>query len=151
MAEIEEEVVAEKLIAKLGESEKYWNSTIEGLTKKMSCSAKEVVPLQAEIISLRQQVSEQIKNMSYQIYKMMPKIKSFKKQRFEYYVGTQAPYITNASERMKIIEWDLADHDYKKDILDNHVEFLRETLKNMDNLNFAIKNKIILYQLTDLE
>jgi hypothetical protein len=150
MAELEEEGV-DKLISILEESENYWNATITSLTKKMVCSAKEVVPLQAEIISLRQQVSEQIKNMSYQIYKMMPKIKTFRKQRFEYYVGNQAPYITNASERMKLIEWELAAHDYKKDILDNHIEFLRETLKNIDNLNFAVKNKITLYQLTDLE
>ena len=81
----------------------------------------------------------------------MPKIKAYKKQRFEYYAGAQSPYPTNSSERTKLVEWDLAIYDHKKDILDIHIEFLRESLKDMDNLNFAVKNKITLYQITEME
>jgi hypothetical protein len=146
-----EEDGIDKLTSKLKEGENYWNSTINSLTQKLNCSVKDVVPLQAETISLRQQLTEQIKTISYELYKMMPRIKAFRKQRFEYYAGAQSPYATNSSERTKLVEWDLALFDLKKDILDIHIEFLRESLKNMDNINFAIKNKISLYQLTDME
>jgi hypothetical protein len=149
MPELEEGI--DKLKVKLNESEDYWNKTIEALSAKLNCSAKDVIPLQAEVISLRQQLSENIKNMSYELYKLMPKIKVFKKQRFEYYAGAQAPYATNSSERTKLVEWDLAMLDHQKDILDGHIEFLRESLRDMDNINFSIKNKIALYQLTDME
>ena len=150
MADQEEES-SDRLTDKLRESENYWNKTIEELSRKLSCSAKDVVPLQADIISMRQQLNDTIKTMSYQLYKMMPKIKAYKKQRFEYYAGAQSPYPTNSSERTKLVEWDLAIYDHKKDILDIHIEFLRESLKDMDNLNFAVKNKITLYQITEME
>lgn len=149
MAEQEEEGI-DKLISKLNESEDYWNKTNKTLSSRLNCSVKDIVPLQAEIISIRQELTETIKSMSYQLYKLIPKIKTFKKQRFEYYMG-QAPYATNSSERMKLIEWDLANLEHRKDILDIHINFLNETLKDLDNMNFAIKNKIALYQLTDLE
>jgi len=153
MAEIEEESKdgIDKLLNKLKDSEDFWNSSIEQLSKKLNCSVKDVVVLQAEVISIRQQLTEQIKTMSYQLFKLMPKIKMYKKQRFEYYAGAMAPYATNSSERTKLIEWDIASLDNKKDNLDVHIEFLRDTLKNVDNLNYAIKNKISLYQLTDIE
>lgn len=150
MPEHEEESM-DKLKSKLKESEDYWNKTLESLSARLNCSAKDVIPLQAETISLRQQLSENIKNMSYELFKLMPKIKAFKKQRFEYYAGAMAPYATNSSERTKLVEWDLAVLDHQKDILDGHIEFLRETLRDIDNVNFSIKNKIALYQLTDLE
>lgn len=141
----------EKLTTKLREGEEFWNNTIDNMAKRLNCSAKDVVPLQAEAISLHQQLTEQIKSMSYQLYKLLPKIKSYRKQRFEYYAGAQSPYATNSSERTKLVEWDLAQLDLQKDILDIHIEFLRERLKEIETLNFAIKNKITLYQLTDIE
>lgn len=147
----EEEDSIDKLISKLNERENFWNKTIDDLSKKLNCSAKDVVPLQAETISLYQQLNEQIKSMSYEIYKIMPKIKAFKKQRFEYYAGAMAPYANNATERMRLIEWDLAKFDQRKDILDSHVDYLRMTLKDVDNMNYAIKNKIAIYQLIDME
>lgn len=140
-----------RLISKLKDSEDYWNKTIDDLQERLNCSVKNIVPLQADVISLRQQLVENIKNMSYELYKLMPKIKAYRKQRFEYYIGALSPYPTNSSERTKLVEWELALYDQQKDVLDSHIDFLRESLKNMDNLNFAIKNKITLYQLTEIE
>lgn len=150
MAEVEDDSV-EKLMVKLKNSEDYWNETIRSLSARLNCSAKDVVSLQADAISISQQLNEQIKQMSYTLYKLMPKIKMYKKQRFEYYAGAQAPYATNATERTKLVEWDLAIYDHKKDVLDTHIEFLRESLKVMNVIGYAIKNKVSLYQMTDLE
>lgn len=141
----------DKLIFSLRDKENFWNETIEKLSARLNCSVKDVISLQADVISLRQKISEEIKYRSYQLYKLMPIIKLKKKQRFEYYASAMAPYPNNATERTKLIEWDLALYDQRKDFMDNHVEFLRECMKNIDNMNYAIKNKISLYQLTDLE
>lgn len=144
------ELDIEKMMTLLSDREAFWNQTIIELSKQLNCSAKDVIPLQAQVISIRQQLTEEIKKISYEIFKFLPKIKLIKKQRYEYY-HTQYKIITNASEKMKLIEWDIANYDHKKDILDGHIEFLRDSLKNIDNLNYAVKNKITLYQLTDLE
>jgi len=140
----------DKILSRLEESEKYWNNTIENLSGKLVCSAKDVIPLQAEIISVRQELSEQIKRMSYEIFKIVSKIKVLRKQSFEWY-STKYQIVITGTEKAKLIEWDLHHSDHQKSILDNHVEFLRDTLKNIDNLNYAVKNKITLYQLTDLD
>lgn len=140
----------DKLVKRLEESETYWNKNIDTLSSKLNCSVKDVVPLQAEVISLRQMLSDQIKSMSYEVFKLISKMRVTKKQLFEFY-STTYPISTNSSEKAKLIEWDLNKQDHQKMILDNHIEFLRDTLKNMDNMNYAVKNKITLYQLTDLE
>lgn len=149
MSEKEEEI--DKLIAKFKEREDYWTKTIDEISGKLNCSAKDVIPLQAETISLYQRLNEEIKDRAYSLAKMMPGIKAYKKQRFEYYASNQAPYPNNATERMRLIEWDLAKQDQKKDVIDAHIEFLRIALKDIDNMNYAVKNKIALYQMTDLE
>lgn len=144
------ELDIEKMMALLADRESFWNKTIIELSQKLNCSAKDVISLQSQIISVRQELTEEVKKMSYEVFKFLPKIKLIKKQRYEFY-HTTYKIITNASEKMKLIEWDIAKYDHKKDVLDGHIEFLRDSLKNVDNLNYAVKNKIILYQLTDLE
>jgi hypothetical protein len=141
----------EKLTSKLKESETYWSKTLDELSKKLNCSAKEVVPVQAEVISLRQRLTDQIKDMSYQLFKLMPKINKDKKERFVYYSSPLSKIQNNSTERMRLIEWDISHLEQRKNVFDQHIEFLRETVKNLDNMNFSIKNKITLYQLTDLE
>ena len=65
----------------LEESERYWNDTIETLSKKLMKPVQETVQLQAEAISIRQILTEQIKNMSYQVYKFKQKVKVYEKER----------------------------------------------------------------------
>ena len=50
-----------------------------------------------------------------------------------------------------MIESDLSYYDQRKDIYDNHIDFLKESLKNIDQINYGIKNKISLYELTGLD
>jgi hypothetical protein len=139
-----------ELRKQLEESEKYWNSSIEILAKRLTKPVQESVQLQAEAISMRQILTEQIKNMSYQTYKFKQKVKQFEKERLEFYLfGYQIK--TNSGEKVKLIEADIASYQYRLDIFDIHVNFLRETQKDIDNINFAIKNKITLYQLTEME
>ena len=139
-----------ELRKQLEESEKYWNTSIETLSKKLIKPVQESVQTQAEAISMRQILTEQIKNMSYQSYKFKQKMKQFEKEKLEFYLfGYQIK--TTSGEKVKLIEADIAAYQYRMDIFDIHVNFLRETQKDIDNINFAIKNKITLYQLTEME
>lgn len=139
-----------ELRKKLEEQERYWNSSVETLSKKLMKPVQESIQLQAEAISIRQILTEQIKSMSYQIYKFKQKVKEFEKERLEYYLF-EYKIKTNIGEKVKLLEGDLASYQYRLDIYDIHINFLRETQKNIDNINFAVKNKITLYQLTEME
>jgi hypothetical protein len=146
--EIEKQNV--ELRKQLEESEKYWNESVEILAKKLLKPVQETVQLQAEVISMRQILTEQIKDISYRTWKFKQKVKVFEKERLEFYlIGYQIK--TNSGEKAKLIEADLSLYQYRLDIFDIHINFLRETQKNVDNINFAIKNKITLFELTEME
>ena len=140
----------EELKKQLIETEKYWNKTIDIVSQKLLKPVQEVIQLQAEVLSLRQILSEEIKDISYQIYKFKQKMKEYEKERLEYYLlGYQVK--TSGGEKAKLIESDLALYQYRLDLFDVHVNFLRETQKNIDYVNYGIKNKITLLELTDME
>jgi len=140
----------EELKKQLIETENYWNQTIEETSKKLLRPVQEVIQLQAEVISLRQILSEEIKSISYQIYKSRQMMKEYEKERLEFYLtGYQVK--TSGGEKTKMIEADLSLYQYRVDIFDVHVNFLRETQKNIDYMNYGIKNKITLLELTEME
>lgn len=150
--EIKETIEAqnEELKNSLSETESYWNETIENLSKKLLKPVQEIIEVQSEVISLRQILTEEIKGISYEIYKFKQKMKVYEKERLEFYLlGYVAK--TSGGEKAKLIESDLSLYQHRLDIFDVHVNFLRESQRDVDNLNFAIKNKITLYQLADLE
>ena len=139
-----------ELRKQLEETENFWNETIENLSKKLNKPLKEAIDLQAEAISIRQILTEQIKSMSYNTYKFKQKVKVFEKERLEYYI-LQYPGKTNFGEKSKMVEADLAAYQYRIDIFDIHINFLRETQKDVDNVGYFIKNKVQLYNLTEME
>jgi hypothetical protein len=131
-------------------TERFWNDSIDSLSKRLIEPVQKSTQLSAETISIRQILTEQIKSMSYNIFKFRQKVKVFEKERLEFYLLSY-PVKTNSGEKYKMIEADLAAYQYRIDIFDVHVNFLRETVKNIDQINYSIKNKITLLQLTDME
>lgn len=131
-------------------TERFWNDSIDSLSKRLIEPVQKSTQLSAETISIRQILTEQIKSMSYNIFKFRQKVKVFEKERLEFYLLSY-PAKTNSGEKYKMIEADLAAYQYRIDIFDVHVNFLRETVKNIDQINYSIKNKITLLQLTDME
>ena len=43
---------------------------------------------------------------------------------------------------MKLIEADVADIQYKVDILDNHIDYLKGCGENLKQMSYSIKNRI---------
>ncbi len=138
------------LVEELKKKEDYWNNTIKDLSCRLTCSAKETVDLSAEVLSQKQILIEDIKVITYELYNFMPIIKKYKKDKIEFYL-TKYPVKTQSQDKIKLLESDLAFLDQRKDIYDNHINFLRDSLKNMEQINYSIKNKITLYELTGLD
>jgi hypothetical protein len=139
-----------ELRKQLEESENYWNESVKSLARRLIDPVKESTQLSAETISMRQIITEQIKSMSYNVFKFRQKVKVFERDRLEFYL-VKYPAKTNSGEKSKMIEGDLSAYQYRVDIFDVHINFLRETLKNIDQINYSIKNKITILQLTDME
>jgi hypothetical protein len=142
--------IIKKLESDLTSIEKIWNTDIENLAKRINNELKDCINLSAEAISIRQRLVDEKTNYYYKIYHNMPALKQLHKEKFEYY-SLKYQIKTNGSEKLKLIESDLAYHDAKMDLLQNHINFLSESIKTMDNIIYSIKNKIELYNIIGLD
>jgi len=139
-----------ELLIELNKRESYWNDTIKGMSNRLTCIAKELVQLQSDSLSQRQRLVDEIKYMSYELHQFKPIIKKYKKVKTEFYL-TKYPLKLQGKDKLYMIEHDLSFYEQRLDIYDIHLEFLRESLNTIETITYAIKNKISLYQLTELE
>ena len=141
MSEIEEKDSRKELSKKMIESTKQWKAIVDSLTLRLKGDIRDVTDIQAESISHRQTVIEEVKIYSVKIYKLVQKLKVLTKQRFEFY-ATSYQVKTSGTEKLKLIDADLSEYQLFINELDEHVNFLRDTSKNLDQINYNVKNKI---------
>jgi hypothetical protein len=125
----------------MNDSTKEWKSIVSNLSERLRGDIKFIIDIQAESISHRQTIVEEIKTYSIKIYKLVQKMKLKTKERFEFY-ATSYQVKTSGTEKLKLIEADLSEYQLFINELDEHVNFLRETIKNLDLINYSVKNKI---------
>jgi len=143
------EELIEKLEESVSDNRKYWNTIIKDLSEKIRGELNVCLSLQAESISRRQEINEQIATYSYKIFLDNTKLKSLFKSKFEYYT-LNYQIKTNSTEKSKIIESDLAWNTAKVMVIENYVDFLMETRKTIDHIVWSVKNKIELYNITGM-
>jgi hypothetical protein len=131
-----------KLTKEMTISTKQWGIIVSNLTKRItSSSLKDIVEVQAEAISHRQTVIEEIKIYSVRIHKLVQKMKVLTKAKFEFY-ATSYQVKTSGTEKLNLINSDLSEYQCFINELDEHVNFLRDTSKNLESISFSIKNRI---------
>jgi len=131
---------------KISDSEKKWSTIINLLTNKLKGELKDTSDVQAEVISHRQMVIDETNVYGKQIYNEKKNIKKLSKERFEFY-ATSYQVKTSGTEKLRLIEADLADLQYFIDIYDLHCNYLQETAKNLDSIYYGIKQKCELYKI----
>lgn len=142
MSENEELDSRQKLQKKMSESSKQWIAIVNKLTGRLiHDDLKNIADIQAEAISQRQMVVEEIKNYSVKIHKLVQKMKVLTKEKFEFY-ATSYQVKTSGTEKLRLIESDLSDYQCFINELDEHVNFLRDTSKNLESINYSVKSKI---------
>ena len=88
---------------KMLESVKQWRAVVNSLTIKLQGDVKFATDIQAEAISHRQGVVEEIKTYSVKVWHSVQKMKGLTKQRFEFY-ATSYQVKTSGTEKVKLIE-----------------------------------------------
>lgn len=141
---IEEKVDTRKdMSKKMIDSTKQWSAIIKNLSIRLKGNIETIVDVKAEAISHRQSVIEEVKVYTVKIYKLVAKMKVLHKQKFEFY-ATSYQVKTSGTEKLRLIEADLSEHQAFIDELDEHVNFLKDTSKNLESINFAVKDRISL-------
>ena len=130
------------------ESEKFWSDIVRKITQRLEgmnvASFKDIPSLQAESMSNRQLIYDEISIYGAKIYRERQQIKKLEKVRFEFYTSSY-PIKTSGPEKLRLILSDLADRQMLVDAYDEHVLHLRESAGILKELGYGIKNKLAAY------
>lgn len=139
----------DKLEEFLFEKRKKWNDTISPLMQKLKTKSQdEIIELQALALSYRQQLSDELSTYLNKLSKEMITIKKAEADRFIFY-STGFGIKTNTGEKKILFDSELAELERNKEILQTHIEFIRDCRTTCDNVSWALKNKIALMGILD--
>lgn len=137
MADLKEKIL--KLDEYLGNQRLEWTEKIKGLTEdlKRGSNLEEVM---SYTLSYRQIMVEQLASMSNRIRAQKSSVdQKYKQKWLEYYTYD---YKITDKQREKFIEADLSDDRHMLDLLETQKSFIEGSVKTLDNMGFAIKNRL---------
>jgi hypothetical protein len=126
-----------------------WNNNIEPLFQALKTTftlenSTKIVELQSSALTYRQVINEQISYFLNRRSKEDVKLKKIKQDKFLYYaVGVGLK--TSMGEKNVLIDAHIGENERSVFLIDNYIEFLRSSSKNLESLGFSIKNIIELF------
>jgi molybdopterin converting factor small subunit len=128
------------------ERREYWMSWTDRFASMLN-DIQNIPTLQSEIYARRQEAVENRYSLSAAI---ATKTKEFNVKQSSLYSKLRLMKIPNTPNYMyssdsairQQIDGELAEDKYVIQVIDNHVQFLDETIKTIDEINFSIQNRI---------
>lgn len=133
-----------ELDKKLSKQRSSWTEKIGDLSKSLRYinGMEDTI---AMVLSNRQILIEQIAYINVKIKDQKRKIADrYREKWIEYYTYD---YKLGDKQKEKFIETDLADDNIILSHLENQIDFFRESVKTLDNMGFAIRNRLALKDL----
>lgn len=121
-----------------------WNNNIQPLFEEIKINftkenSHKLIDLQATALAYRQNMNEEISYFLNRRSKEDTKFKQLKQEKLIYYaIGFGLK--TNTSEKTILLEGHLAESERTLLLIETHIEFLRQSSKNLESLGFTIKN-----------
>lgn len=100
-----------------------------------------IMDVQSQALTFRQMINEQISFFLNKRSKEEVKIKKLKQDKFIFY-ATGFGLKTNLGEKGLLIDAHIAENDRNIQLIENYIEFLRSSSKNLESLGYTIKNII---------
>lgn len=123
-----------------------WNNNLSPLFEvlKMSLTAtnsQKIMEVQSLALTYRQLLNEQISFFLNKRSKEDVKNKKIRQEKFVFY-ATGFGLKTNLGEKSLLIDAHLAENDRNIFLIENYIEFLRGSAKNLESFGYTIKNII---------
>jgi hypothetical protein len=123
-----------------------WNKNIEPLfvtiRDNFTLEKKDkIIDVQSLALSYRQTINEEISYFLNKRSKEEVKLKKIKQDKFVFY-ATGFGLKTNMGEKSVLIDAHIAENERSLQLIDVHVDFLRNSSKSLEALGFTIKNII---------
>jgi chromosome segregation ATPase len=129
---------------KLSAQRNEWSNNIKQLAQNLrKLNGLEVVI--ADVLSSRQTLVDQMAYLNMKVKEQKSKVAT--RYRTAYIKYYEYDYKLGEKQKEKFIETDLADDNMILSHLENQIDFLRESVKTLDNMGFAIRNRLALKDL----
>jgi len=128
-----------------------WKLTLEPLFEVVRLeintdTSKKITECQAMCLSYRQMLNDQMSVFLDKRSKQVVKLKKLKQDKFIFY-AVSFGVKTNAGEKTMLIESHVSEEQRNIELIENYIEFLRQSNRNLESLQFTIKNIIELFNL----
>lgn len=111
------------------------------LDLKNPSNSKAILDAQSTALSYRQILNEQISFFLNKRSKETTKVKRLRQDKFVFY-ATGFGIKTNLGEKGILIDGHLAENDRCIEMIESYIEFLRDSVRNLESLSYSIKNMI---------
>ena len=126
-----------------------WNGNVDlvfATIKHNNLNASEftkVIDSQAMALSYIQHLNDESSFFLNKMSKSSTSVKLAKQEKFLFY-STGFGIKTNLGEKKILIDAHVAENDREIELIETHIDYLRETVKNLQTFNFSVKNIISL-------
>ncbi|MDC0008859.1 hypothetical protein OAE73_00700 [bacterium] len=129
---------------KLSSQRTEWTNNIKGLASSLR-NLNLMEETISEVLSSRQSLVEQMSYFNMKVKEQKGKVAiRYREAYVRYY---EYDYKLGEKQKERFIETDLADENMILSHLENQVEFFKDSVKTLDNMGFAIRNRLALKDL----
>jgi hypothetical protein len=119
-----------------------WSKLLTPLYGRLGTkNVRDIVSIQSDCLSIREQIQQSISYHSNQLSKARVALRNATGDRFEFYYHGFGMK-TNTSEKTKMVDRDLAEAERRNELLEVHIDFLRECRVSCDQIGYAVKNLV---------
>lgn len=137
----------EKLEDFFNDKRNEWNEEVMPIFSTLSMdlsnplNASKILEAQSFALTYRQRINEQINVFLNKRSRETTKLKKLRQDKFVFY-ATGFGIKTNLGEKGILIDGHLAENDRTLELIESYIEFLRDTVKNIESFGYSIKNMI---------
>ena len=137
------ETKTEELESRFSADRKQWTSRISEIVADLRVVDR-LPEVQVKMLSYRQILVEKIPELKSVLYKKNTSYENYYKMLFRHY-SLNYDIKLSGGEKEKLIRVDIAPVKRQINILESHLDFYGECMRTLDNMAFAIKNRITLH------
>jgi predicted component of viral defense system (DUF524 family) len=117
-----------------------WSNKIRELISMMK-NVNDIPEAQVFMLSYRQMLLDSISSFQSSLYKKNVSFDTYYKNKFREYT-LDYDIKLNGGEKEKMIRSDLTLIQRQINLLESHIDYYRECIRTLDNMGFAIRNRI---------
>jgi hypothetical protein len=132
--------VNEALFARFKAEREEWTTRIRDMSERLKDIYK-VAELQTDVYSYRQIAVDYSHTLMTHLSKVNQIFRAKKIERWEHYTRNYDLRMDKDPKELHILV-DIAEVNERKELLQNHLEYFRETVRTIDTLTYGIKHRI---------